>query len=452
MAQAGFERARLAHAKQQLDVAWDLACRAAKADPANPATAFLHAQIAFESWRPSVELYERALNLDRDNPDLLRNFVQALAAEGQADRAEAILTGIITRSPDWRDGHAQLATIRLTRGDSDAFRSYADAAEHSPMLALDWFNRRATARDWDGAEAVLASLERRCPDLPQVPKARLLFDCESDRASSDPEIFRSFAGHADPGLALLEIRHALRHGDPARAENIAAAWTVTGHASQFWPYRDLAWRLSGDARHSWLHGDPQFVDITDVQLEPGLAPFVRSLHTLQAPYPEQSVRGGTQTARNLLMHHSPLISRLRGQMEKAIEAWRDDLPASDSTHPLLGRKPLIVRFQGSWSVRLTAQGFHSPHTHPAGWASSALYIAVPGGADAGRFALGAPPAELNLELEPERLIEPLSGRLILFPSTSWHATLPCAGDERLTIAFDVEPAIGAATRPTTPNG
>lgn len=440
MSQAAFDRARVAHAAQRLDAAWDAATDAAKASPADPTVAFLHAQIAFESWRPSIELFEHALRLDRTNPDLLRNFVQALVAEGQVDRAEALLSGIIARSPDWRDGHAQLATIRLTRGDKDAFASYRNAAPKHPSLALDWFHRLATIKDWEGAEPVLIALERHGPDLPQVHKARLLFDCESGRASGDPAILRSFAGRDDPGVALVEIRHALRHGDPVRADHIAAAWTATRHAGQFWPYRDLAWRLTGDARHGWLHGDPPFIAVMDVPIEPDLPDVIRSLHTLRAPYPEQSVRGGTQTARNLLMHHAPPISSLRGQLEQAVEAWRDSLPPGDGTHPLLDRKPATIRFQGSWSVRLAAQGFHSPHAHPAGWASSALYIAVPDSVDAGCFALGMPPTDLNLHLEPERLIEPATGRLVLFPSTHWHATLPCKGDERLTIAFDVEPS------------
>lgn len=440
MAQAAFDHARIAHAEQELESAWDAACRAVQSAPDHPAAAFLKAQIAFESWRPSVDLFENALRLDRDNPRLLRSFIQALAAEGQSDRADAILCGIIARQPDWRDGHAQLATIRLTRGDTDPFRSYRDARNNCSKLGLDWFNRLATCKDWDGAEAVLADLEARCPDWVDLKKARLFLDCESGKASNDLSLFQSFAGHSDPGIALIELRHALRHGDPEKAESIAANWTSTQFAAQFWPYRDLAWRLNGDPRHGWLHGDPPFLAMSQIVLEPGFDAFIRSLHHLQAPYPEQSVHGGTQTARNLLMHHSPVMAGLRDRLTVAVQEWRDGLPQGDGSHPLLDRKPAVIRFQGSWSVRLAARGYHRPHTHPAGWASSALYIAVAEDEDAGAFALGMPPQELRLGLEPERLIEPAEGRLILFPSTCWHATVPCAGAERLSIAFDIEPA------------
>lgn len=439
MATAAFDRARAAHAAQDLDTAWEAASLAAKHAPGDPATAFLLAQVAFESWRPSAELFEQAVRLDRSNPQLLHNFVAALAEEGQRARADSLLSGILARSPGWLEGHAQLSTLRLTAAESDPFRSYAEASAAAPAIRLAWFHRLATARLWNEAEAVLAGLEQDQPAIPGVVQARVFLDCETGKAAADPAIFTPFSGQ-DPGLALTQVRHALRHGEPARAEAIAACWDKTAHAAQFWPYRDLAWRLLGDSRHAWLHGAPPFAAVFDLPLDPALPGFLRGLHSMQAPYPEQSVRGGTQTSRNLLLHHDPLVARTRAQLADIVRQWRDSLPPDDADHPLLGRKPATIRFQGSWSVRLSAHGFHSPHTHPHGWASSAFYVALPDTADAGALALGLPPAELGLPLEAERLIHPAPGRLALFPSTAWHATLPFSGEERLTLAFDIAPA------------
>ena len=53
------------------------------------------------------------------------------------------------------------------------------------------------------------------------------------------------------------------------------------------------------------------------------------------------------------------------------------------------------------------------------------------------MTLGQPPAVLGLDLPPLRKIEPRPGRLVLFPSTRWHGTVPFAAGERLTVAFDV---------------
>ncbi|MGJ3629373.1 putative 2OG-Fe(II) oxygenase [Sphingomonas sp. MMS24-JH45] len=58
----------------------------------------------------------------------------------------------------------------------------------------------------------------------------------------------------------------------------------------------------------------------------------------------------------------------------------------------------------------------------------------------GELALGTPPPELGLDLAPYHSVSPRVGRLVLFPSTMWHATTPFAAGERLNIAFDVLPA------------
>ena len=93
-------------------------------------------------------------------------------------------------------------------------------------------------------------------------------------------------------------------------------------------------------------------------------------------------------------------------------------------------------------MRLLGGGHHIGHIHPQGWLSSAFYVVVPdatqaGPAPAGWLSLGAPPADLGLDVPALRQIEPKPGRLALFPSTRWHATLPFASGERLTMAFDV---------------
>lgn len=108
------------------------------------------------------------------------------------------------------------------------------------------------------------------------------------------------------------------------------------------------------------------------------------------------------------------------------------------------RRDRRPRFSGSWSVRLGGGGHHANHVHPQGWISSALYVALPpknaGDApDAGWLTLGEPQAALGLALPPSRMVEPVPGRLILFPSWLWHGTRPFGEGERLTVAFDVAP-------------
>jgi hypothetical protein len=160
------------------------------------------------------------------------------------------------------------------------------------------------------------------------------------------------------------------------------------------------------------------------------------------PYLEQSVRGGTQTDRPLFFRHDPAVQSLRRKVVDAVREYCAALPAHVEGHPLLGTPRGHVLFAGSWSVRLQGSGFHVSHTHPQGWISSAFYVALPpaqqlGAAPAGWLEFGTPPPELGLSLPPYARVEPKPGRLAMFPSTMWHATVPYGEGERLTVAYDV---------------
>jgi hypothetical protein len=173
-----------------------------------------------------------------------------------------------------------------------------------------------------------------------------------------------------------------------------------------------------------------------------LAERLRTIHRSTHQPLEQSLRGGTQTDGPLFARVDPEIRRLRAAIKQAVEAHIAQLAPVDPRHPILSiDRSQPVRFAGSWSVRLTGGGHHVNHVHPAGWFSSAFYVALPedgmGGEDkAGWLTLGEAPG-LGLDLKPFRSIEPKPGRLVLFPSTMWHGTRPFPAGERLTVAFDV---------------
>ena len=78
-----------------------------------------------------------------------------------------------------------------------------------------------------------------------------------------------------------------------------------------------------------------------------------------------------------------------------------------------------------------------------GWLSSAYYVDLPPSVNAdsrdGWIKFGQPALELGQE--PEHVVQPKAGRLVLFPSYMWHGTIPFSGAAtRLTLPFDVVPA------------
>lgn len=433
---------------QQMDEALDRLAKAASLAPTDPRAAFGYAQTSFECWRPAAELFAAARTLIPDQPDLVRNHALALAAEGDYRAAVDLLDNFVAQHPLWLDGHRALASLRITHAEGEvADASYARACtqlSENAGLRLAWFQHHAIAKDWNRAAAVLDATSGNMVTNDGLDMARIFLRSECDDRSLTDTAFAAFTGRADPGFDLCHIRHLLRRGRPEAAATVAQRHLGGKLARNFWPYLSLCWRLLDDSRALWLDGDPLFTKTANLHLPASqlaeLADALRGLHRMKAPYPEQSVRNGTQTDRQLFFHPHPAIQNIRRHVGDAIRDYVANLPDFDAGHPLLGHERDSILFEGSWSVRLSNGGFHTSHTHALGWISSALYVALPeepGVSPAGCLALGAPP-DLGLELEPYCHVEPKAGSLALFPSTMWHGTEAFASGERLTIAFDVK--------------
>jgi hypothetical protein len=384
------------------------------------------------------------------NPDLIRNQALALAAEGETEVAVTMLSEALGAQPGWIDGHRILASLRITSGDGEqADLSYAQACRREGSEAplwMAWFQHHAVARRWDRAGQILSDAKREVGPSRNLDLASIFLASESGAAADDDHLFDAFASAHDPGLDLCAVRHFLRSRQVDRAEAVAGHHVGGASARMFWPYLSLCWRMRGDARAQWLDGEPELVQTLDLDLTERelseLAAVLRDLHRMKAPYPEQSVRGGTQTDRQLFFHPSPIVQTAKAKISAGIAEFVRNLPSGGDDHPLLMQRRDQILFEGSWSVRLPGTGFHACHTHVKGWISSAFYVALPetgarGTEPAGWLALGTPPPELGLALAPTRLIEPKAARLVLFPSTTWHSTVAYDAGERLTMAFDV---------------
>ncbi|MBU6268331.1 MAG: hypothetical protein KGN34_12375 [Sphingomonadales bacterium] len=444
------DRARGLRAEQRMVEADAAIARAASLDPSDRLTAFLRAQSAYELGFPAGDLYAHARRLWPDNPDIIRNHALALTSQGDVAGADRLLADALVQSPDWLDGHRVLSGMRFARGDGQHHdASFAAAVQACPRhqgLWLGWFSTIAQQRDWPRAAAILDAAAAALGETRPIAIARAFLASESGDLAVARERLAALADVEDDFLALCRIRTALRGRDPRLAESLALPLTRTRLAGQVWPYLSTCWRLLGDARAQWLDGDP----VMGGEIDPGFSPaelgelaaLLRSLHTMQAPYPEQSVRGGTQTDRSVLLRHEPLLIDARARLLEGVRRFIATLPAPDPTHPVLSRPRDNLRVSGSWSVRLGAGGYNVTHSHPVGWLSCAFYVALPediGAAPAGHLHLGAPPPELGLDLAAYTTIAPQAGRMVVFPSIAWHGTVPFPRGERLNIAFDVVP-------------
>ena len=428
--------------------------RAARLAPNDAQIAHGLARSALEAGRKAASLFAKLSKVAPADEAVLLGYAAALVAENRWQEAIDLLDAQLRRQPGWVPGHATIARLRWMMGDRERFTSsFEQALAAAPQDISLWRELIVTLMHADRYDQALEAIARGRA----AAGDDLMFDvneaaCRAEKGEFEAadRLFDAIGRLPDDSAAAVRhVRHLLRSGRPGRAAALAETWIGTPGALYFWPYLAAAWRLLDDPRWQWLEGDPQLVGAYDLTaaLPPldALAETLRSLHFAVGQPLEQSLRGGTQTDGNLFQRIEPEIRALRAAIVDAVEAHIAQLPPHDPTHPQLGPpRGAPIRFSGSWSVRLTSGGRHANHIHPAGWFSSALYVALPeaeqrGPEPAGWLTLGEPQAELELPLEPFRLIEPRPGRLALFPSTMWHGTVPFDEGERLTVAFDVAP-------------
>ena len=441
--------ALLYRACDELEPAVEAFDKAARLAPSDPKIAHGLAHARFEAGLPSVTQFERALGIAPEDVSILQGLIAALVADEGSGRALRRLRQELAARPGWLAGHWLLSRLLGSGGRrvpvDASIEAATNAHPHIIQFWQQWVFILMKTCDFARALQVIERARAAVPDQASNwswLEAACLSEVGNHGAAE--QIYSRLQPATDEGLAVYELRHLLRTGRPDLVSKRADA----GHSSAvaFWPYYALAWRQLGDARAHWLE-NPQLIAVVDFadRLPPldTLAQELRSLHRFAEEPIDQSVRTGTQTDGPLLSRISPTIRQLRSAIVSAVRDHIGRLPPPDPNHPQLGaRRDMPVRFAGSWSVRLRGSGHHSAHIHPEGWFSSALYVALPpsAGREAGNegwLSLGSPPESLGLDLHPLRLIEPKPGRLVLFPSTMWHSTVPITSGERLSVAFDV---------------
>jgi tetratricopeptide (TPR) repeat protein len=421
---------------------------AARLAPRDPLIAHSHARTALEAGLPAADLFAAAATLAPRDGGVILGHAAALFHEGRAEEAIARLETMLAANPLWLDGHRSLAALRGQLGEDPLTAVSAALARHprSPELHHLAITLALQARDLTRAGAAIAAARAALGPAAWLSLNAGHVASESGALPEADTHFAAAGAPADTGAAWMHARHLIRAARPEAAAALLEPLLGQLGSQALWPYLSLAWRMTGDARAQWLEGDPRLVGVYDIGLSPAdlaaLAEHLRSLHRAKAAPLDQSVRGGTQTDGNLLLRVESPIRDLKARLLTIVAQHVAQLPPPQEGHPTLPVTRTPQRIAGSWSVRLTGAGFHTDHVHPQGWLSSALYLALPetlgrGDSDhAGWLSLGEA-RDLVPGLAPYRLVEPKSGRLVLFPSTMWHGTRPFPAGERLTIAFDI---------------
>lgn len=414
----------------------------------------------------------RAASLGDPAPELEDTINGVLQDLGRTSEAIDGARRVVARYPDFASGHETFAQLlwesgeRFTPDDDPlaAFHLAAQAQLGNLHLQRRFLRTLLATRRADQAWRWLERLGWASMDDPAIEWLAADALDALGRLQEATRVYERLHGRlaaASPQFLNARARHAFRRKLYDLAEQCAtAALELDPHDQEAWAHLGTAWRLAGDAREDWLFDYERLLGHVEVEPPRGypdtaawlavLASALDRMHSAGRDPINQSVRNGSQTAGRLFARNDPVILETVAALEVAVSRWLPTLPKSVGArpHPFLSRVGQGVRFVGSWSVRLRSSGRHANHIHNEGWMSSAFHVSLPACMHEGRAAshegwiqFGQPMDELGLALPPRRMVRPVAGHLALFPSYTWHGTVPFEDEEpRLTIAFDMQPA------------
>lgn len=404
----------------------------------------------------ALDALDHAQTADASLPGLAHHRAETLQNLNRFDEALAILEKEIARTP--ADPGLQLdynALLYQLGRTADFLKSY-DRGPESRELLLGKAFLLAREKRYGEAHAIYERLRGRAPDdrLATIGAAQVM--TSMGRHGEALALFESvLTRHADPKLFSLAAEPALLSNDPQKA-----AWlceqglAMAPDSGACLAMLSIASRMLGDGRDEMLNDYSRLVRSFDLEPPDGFADMASfnaelnasldRLHPKSREVIDQSLRGGTQTPGHLFPAGLPLVSKLKQRIDEAVARYIAELQ-EDETHPFLSRRRSDFRYSGSWSSRLHDSGFHVNHFHPDGWISSCYYVSVPAAVEdetamQGWIKFGQPAIDAPLENPIRRSIRPAAGRLVLFPSYTWHGTVPFKDKAaRTTIAFDVVP-------------
>lgn len=437
-----------------------------------PAAADALAELALTQLATGdLELAETALrqSLRRERaPKALANLGAVLQYRGHLAEAEGLYREYLAAEPGDGEVRCNLINLLLDTGHGDvalaecaaaaaacggdpaieAARGAALLALGRPAEALAPLRRVLDKAPGDDLAAV--NLAVALAELDDVVAARQVLEAavarnpDNARATADLMSLRAGAGDA---LSAVALGRAFLARHPGEQLVVAAL----GYA--LWDAGDdaVACELLGSGT-----GNNVLVQVFDPgslrgpDPRPGHAVIVQRLagdaSMVRSPV-SRATRGGGQTG-ELYLHRERELRALDGYFRAAVQAYVGQLVgAGFAAHPAMAGAAPAFSLR-AWGTLLPPGGRQLPHQHPLGWLSAVYYVAVPprmatGGDDpeAGWLEFGPLPARYRFRRPPPvRRIEPVAGRLVMFPSYLYHGTRSFTGaGERISVAIDVMP-------------
>ena len=381
----------------------------------------------------AIDCYRRALALEPDDLEVRCNLANTLVEAGRGDEALAECDTALATAP-LADGPGRPELLATRGAVLCGLERYADAV---PVLE--------TALAAGPDDMALINLGLACQQLGRRPEAldalvtAVRVNPDNARAVADLTVLLSAEGRGEEALARSADLLRRHPGERLVLAAQAVALRDAGRADEARTLIDLQ----------------SLVHVGDLPLPRGypdreafnaaLAAAVLTDASLLASPAGKSTRGGSQTG-EFNPDEVPALGALREALDSELRAVIADWRARGyASHPAMAwaAEDWTLRV---WATVLGPGGVQLPHMHPLGWLSGVYYVQLPSGlpaeaGNAGALEFGQLPSRVIHTREPERrIVAPVAGRLVVFPSYFYHRTLPfVSGEQRISIAFDVMP-------------
>ena len=374
----------------------------------------------------ALEAYKAAAVADPENSSPLVNVANLLGKMGDQSSAQAAYRAVLQSFPERGDVQANLGASLVHSGDYGeavaAFDVYLKAFPDDFDVSLSRAKAYLKGGDAAASTRALTGMITRFPDRPEVCPELVnacLTSGEVTTAKSYLDAYlKRFPKSAD-AYSSVSILHAAQH--PGNSAEGAAA-------------------LDAEIQPYDLTLPPDYADAPDF-FEAVCAAVYAHPSLMDAP-PDHATREGFHTGD---LARAPVAPPL-ADLIRAIKGHVRDYAARSASraNPFLGGLDLDAAGFNLWAVVMREGGHQEAHIHPSARISGVVYCKVPpsirdGNSRAGWIEFGRPHADFHQpESLPTKLIQPALGRIVLFPSYMYHATLPLSGTEhRISLAFDI---------------
>ena len=430
----------------------------------------------------------QAIVLKPDYADAHNNLGNALKELSRLDEAEASYTQAIALKPDYAEAHSNLGNTFQELGRlEEAKVSCAQAIEKKPDLAEAHSNlgnvlqkmgkldeaeasyTQAIALKPDYAEAH-SNLGATLQELGRLDEAEA---CYKQAIALKPDFFEALSnlgvilqklsklGEAEAKyrqLIALRPDHVEAHSHLLKCLYLLDKRSLFFNELDYLINQDTANAVIGSltCRSALKYGlkkpnlfceDPlKYVLHTDLNTSCDFEKFfvekARSiLNEDKISNREQPLLiNGYQTSGNLFDIKNNFTEQIQNAIRLQIEKYQ--ISFKDSEEGFIKKWPNDYRLYG-WLISMKSGGELKPHIHDEGGISGSIYINVPSKSetDSGNLvvSLGEERDATDTRINVEKIINVVSGSLVLFPGSLTHYTIPFESkEERIVLAFDVK--------------